>query len=59
MASTLVRIRSVIPDQVFSGIGDVLGDFGQETQGIEYLEVAVGVGGQLLLARFGCSVRIA
>ena len=34
-------------------IGDVLGDFGQEIQRVEDLEVARGSGLQFLVARFG------
>jgi hypothetical protein len=38
---------------MLSGARDMLGDFGQEIQGIEHLEIARGAGGQFLVPRFG------
>ena len=37
----------------FPGVRNVLGDFGQEIERIEHLEVAGGAGQQFLVARFG------
>jgi len=41
-----------MPDQMFSGIWYVLGDFGQEIERIEDLEIAGRTGLQLLVPRF-------
>ena len=47
----LVRVPAEVADEVLVGIGDVLGEFGDEVQGVEDLEVAgravkeVGAGG--------------
>ena len=53
LAACLVRTPPVIPDQVLSRIGYVLGDFGQEVEGIEDLEVAGRSGRQSAVARLG------
>ncbi len=39
-AATLVRVEAEIPSEVPSGVGDVLGEFGDEVQGVEDLEIA-------------------
>ena len=46
LPAALVRIPPVIPHQMLSGVRNMLGDFGQEIQRIEYLEVARGPRGQ-------------
>jgi hypothetical protein len=35
-----MRVPAVITDEVFALVGDVLGDFGQEIEGTEDLEIA-------------------
>lgn len=47
----------VVPDQVRPGIGIVLGDFGQEVQGIEHLEIARKSGQEFLVPRLRKAVN--
>ena len=42
-----MRVPAVIPDEVFALVGDVLGDFGQEIEGAEDLEVAARSASQI------------
>ena len=51
----LIRLPPVIPDQVLSGIWYVLGDFGEEVQRIEDLEVALRTGEQIIAGRLRIS----
>jgi len=53
LAARLVRVPPIVPDQVFSGIWYVLGDFGQEIERIEHLEIARRPGQQFVVPRFG------
>jgi hypothetical protein len=53
LTPALVGIPSIIPDEMLSSVGDVLGNFGQEIQGVEHLEIARGAGGQFLVAGSG------
>jgi len=53
LAAGLVRIPPVVAHQMGARIGYVLGDFGEEIERIEHLEVARGTGQQFLVARFG------
>ena len=39
-AATLVRVEAEIPHKMLPGIGDVLGELGDEVEGVEDLEVA-------------------
>jgi hypothetical protein len=57
LAPSFVRIPPVIPDQVLPGVRNMLGDFGQEIQRVENLEVARGTREPFLLARFGESAH--
>jgi hypothetical protein len=40
-AAALVGVPAVVADQVFTGLGDVLGEFSDEDEGFEVLEVAL------------------
>ena len=39
-AAALIRVEAEVPSEVPSGVGDVLGEFGDEIQSVEDLEVA-------------------
>ena len=54
----LVRIPPVIPNQVFTHLGNMLSHLGQEIQWIENLEVALGTGQQILASGLGKSAQL-
>ena len=43
----------VVADEVFALVGDVLGQFGEEVEGLEDLEVAGGTAEEVFAGRFG------
>ena len=57
-AAGLVGVMSVVADQVLALVGDVLGQFSQEVEGLEDLEVAGGSAEQVGAGRFGEALRV-
>ena len=52
-AAGLIGVETVIADKVFALVGDVLGEFGQEVEGLEDIEVAGGGAEEVCAGRFG------
>ena len=57
-ASGLVRVVPEVANQVLALVGDVLGEFGQEVQGLEELEVPADSGQEVAAGGFGVLLRM-
>ena len=56
-AAALIRVEAEIPHKMRPGVGDVLGDLGDEVQGVEDLEVAADAAEQIGARRPGEASR--
>lgn len=57
-AAGLVGVAAVVADQVFALVGDVLGEFGEEVQGVEDLEVAGDAAEEILAGGLGILLAV-